>query len=398
MKIYKNITVYDEALNRIRWIFDEFENVICNVSGGKDSTVIFHLCLQVAREKGRLPLKVLFIDQEAEWQATIDQIKFAMYHPDVEPKWYQIPFRLFNATSSVDHWLYCWDPKEEHRWMREKDPIAIKENIYNEDRFKKMFEAILQKEYPGEKTTYIAGVRSEESPSRFLGLTSSVAYKWVTWGKKPSKKYPHYTLYPIYDWSYTDVWKAIHDNKWPYNKLYDIQYQYGIPVNNMRVSNVHHETAVHSLFYLQEAEPETYERLTQRIGGIDMAGKMGRDDYFVKELPFMFSGWKEYRDYLLEKLITDPKWKSGFRNKFKSMDTQYAELKDLDKPYRVQCQSILTNDWEFIKLDNFKTSPELHVFRKWKKGKCVWGHRSYGEHVPDHERRPDERPQRSAGK
>jgi predicted phosphoadenosine phosphosulfate sulfurtransferase len=76
-------------------------------------------------------------------------------------------------------------------------------------------------------------------------------------------------------------------------------------VNNMRVSNVHHETSVHSLFYMQEVEPETYARLTQRIGGIDMAGKMGVADYFIHELPFMFKDWAEYRDYLLDKLIED---------------------------------------------------------------------------------------------
>ena len=34
MKIYGRKNVFDAALARIRWIFDEFPNVICNVSGG----------------------------------------------------------------------------------------------------------------------------------------------------------------------------------------------------------------------------------------------------------------------------------------------------------------------------------------------------------------------------
>jgi len=75
MKIYSKQTVYEAALDRIRFIFDEFPNVIVGVSGGKDSTVVFQLALIVAREKNRLPLKTMFLDQEAEWQATIDQIK-----------------------------------------------------------------------------------------------------------------------------------------------------------------------------------------------------------------------------------------------------------------------------------------------------------------------------------
>lgn len=69
MKVYKKQSVYDAALDRIRYLFDEFPNVIVGFSGGKDSTVVLELALIVAREKNRLPLDVLFIDQEAEWQA-----------------------------------------------------------------------------------------------------------------------------------------------------------------------------------------------------------------------------------------------------------------------------------------------------------------------------------------
>ena len=343
------------------------------MSGGKDSTVVFNLCLQVAKEKGRLPLKVLFIDQEAEWQATIDQIETMMYHPDVEPKWYQIPIKLFNATSSEEHWLNCWDEKEKHRWMRDKDPIAITENIYNQDRFAKMFGAIIARQYPQTKTCYIAGVRTEESPSRALGLTNACTYKWATWGTVLNKKMEHYTLYPIYDWSYTDVWKAIHDNKWPYNKIYDIQYRYGMPVSNMRVSNVHHETAVHSLFYMQEAEPETYVKLTQRIAGIDMACKMGKKDYFPDELPFMFTSWKEYRDYLVEKLITNEVWRESFKRKFIELDNKYANLLDIDELHKIGVMSILTNDWEFIKINNMLRRPEMNLFRMQQRGESVYG-------------------------
>jgi len=367
MKIYKDHSVFEESLNRIRWLFDEFENVIVSYSGGKDSTVVFELSLMIAREKGRLPLKVLFLDQEAEWDATIEQVRNVMYHPDVHPLWYQIPFRLFNATSSMEHWLKCWDPEDEARWIRPKDPISIKENVYKCDRFVKLFAAIMDHDYHGQGACYIAGVRTEESPSRFVGLTSSPAYKWATWGKGPTRRgQKHFTMYPIYDWSLTDVWKCIHDNKWPYCTLYDVMYQYGVPLRNMRVSNVHHETAVRSLWYLQEVEPETYERLVNRISGIDMAGKMGRDNYFVKELPFMFSSWKEYRDYLLEKLITVDSWKDGFRKVFERHERLYVPQMG-DEPYRVHVQSILTNDWEFIKINNWEHTLPCYLIRKGEK-------------------------------
>ena len=85
MKIFQKQNVWDAALERIRWLFDEFPNVIVNFSGGKDSTVCLHLALKVAEEKNRLPLKVAWIDQEAEWQATSDYVQSVMEDKRVEP-------------------------------------------------------------------------------------------------------------------------------------------------------------------------------------------------------------------------------------------------------------------------------------------------------------------------
>jgi len=366
LRIYSNQTTFDAGLERMRWVFDEFPEVIASVSGGKDSTCIFYLALQVAREKNRLPLKVMFLDQEAEWESTIDTVRKIMEHPDVEPLWLQIPIKLFNATSSTDNWLMCWDPKEEHRWMRPREPYAITENTFGTDRFKELFDCYLKTMYKGKKVAYLVGMRGEESPNRLTALTNSHTYKGRTWGKhyKPRE---HYVFYPLYDWSYMDVWKAIHSNKWDYNPLYDQQYRYGLPIQDMRVSNVHHETAVKSLFYLQEVEPQTYQKLTQRIEGIDMAGKMGFDDYFPKKLPFMFTDWKEYRDHLLKYLIQE-EWQASFKKRFADMDNTYSGTGEEQNLYKTQITSILTNDWEFVKLDNWNSRGPAITARKLKRG------------------------------
>ena len=366
MKIYLKDNVFEKSLERIRWVFDEFPNVVVGVSGGKDSTVVFNLALQVAREKNRLPLKCLFLDQEAEWQATIDTIRLIMEHPDVDPYWFQMPLQLFNATSTTDHWLMCWDEKEEDRWMRPRESYSKKENVYGTMRFVELFTAILRKEFPDTKTCYIAGVRAEESPVRAMGMTHDLTYKDATWGKALDKSRQHFTLYPIYDWSYMDVWKAIHDNQWYYNKIYDAQYNYGMPLQKMRVSNVHHETAVGSLFYMQEIEGDTYQRLTQRIAGIDMAAKMGNDDYFPKELPFMFGSWREYRDYLLDKLIEKPDWNAIFKKRFIKHDEVYGDELG-DKLFKMHIKSILTNDWECVKIGNYERNPANITLKRQRK-------------------------------
>ena len=371
MKIYKKDNVLEAALNRIRYIFDEFDNVVVSMSGGKDSTTVMELALQVAREKDRLPLNVMWLDQELEFQATADYMKEVLYREDVNPLWYQVPFNLVNATTDDDnYYTMAWEDGKDDIWVRPKDPISIKtKEGFDSDRFYDMFPAILDSLFPGQKACYLTGVRGEENPARSIGATQAATYKYVTWGKVSNKKNEQYTFHPIYDWSYRDVWKAIHDHGWNYNTHYDSMYRYGVPVTKMRVSNYHHEASVHAIFYLQEIEPETYQKATQRLSGIDTAGKMGKADFFVKDLPFMFRDWTEYRDYLLENLITGDKLKERFATRFKKMDDMYLGEVDEKQMCRVQINAILTHDEDMVKLDNWERAPQNYNIRRKVQGK-----------------------------
>jgi len=363
-KMYLKQNVFDAALDRIRFIFDEFENVAVSFSGGKDSTATLNMALIVAEEKGRLPLPVLFLDQEAEWQNVIDYVETVMEDDRVTPMWFQMPIRLTNATSNIEHYLNCW--QEGGQWMRDKVPYAITENIYGTDRFHALFPAIYKHHWDG-PLAVLAGVRGEESPARMSGLTTGATYKWVTWGKKMNKD--QYNFYPLYDWSYTDIWKAIHDNDWSYAKAYDYFYQYGVPASKMRISNLHHETAIHQLFYLQEIERETWNKLTDRLGGINQARHLSKQDMFqAKDLPFMFDSWKEYRDHLLVNLITDTEYQEKMRARFERMDDVYGLIRNIDKMHRVHVATILANDVDFTKCDNFEQQPYAITFRRWRRG------------------------------
>lgn len=204
-------------------------------------------------------------------------------------------------------------------------------------------------------------MRTEESPGRFIGLTTAATYKHLTYGKINDFVPDTPALFPIYDWSYIDVWKAIHEHGWKYNRIYDYQYNYGLPILKMRVSNLHHETAVNSLFSLQEMEPETYQKLTKRISGADMAGKLGKEKFWVNKLPFMFSSWVEYREFLLEKLITDPKHIQIFRKMFDDQDKTYACAVGSEHIAKTHIQSILTNDYHGTKSDNARLNWEIHL-------------------------------------
>lgn len=342
--------MFDAALDRIRWLFDEFENVTVNFSGGKDSTVTLNLALMVAEEKGRLPLKVMFVDQEAEWQTVIDYVRDVMHDPRVEPLWFQVPIKIFNATSTDDPWLVCWEPGRE--WMRPQEPIAITENKFGTDRFAEFFGAYMAHSYPRSKAVNLAGVRASESPARRNGLTSYETYKGETWGKMRDKKRCHVDMYPLYDWEDSDIWTAIHRNGWAYCGIYDAMYQHGVAMRDMRVSNLHHETAIHQLFYLQELEGETWEKLTRRLSGINTAKHLNRHFLTPTELPFMFASWREYRDFLLDKLIDDPEHRALFAKRFAAQDSGFHE-EIHEKLHKMHVSSILVNDYHGTKMRTF---------------------------------------------
>jgi predicted phosphoadenosine phosphosulfate sulfurtransferase len=351
VKHFRGPDVYEMAKRRIAWLLDEFPSFFVSVSGGKDSCVLFNLALEVAREKDRLPLNVFWIDQEAEWQGTVDTIEQWMSHPDVNPLWLQVPFRIFNATSKTDHWLYAWDPAAEDSWMRPHHPLALTQNVYGTDRFAKLFPAAIKYHFADGKACSISGVRCEEARTRTMGLTTYATYKWLTWGSVADKARDQYTFYPLYDWTLKDVWHAIEVNQWSYNPVYDLMYQAKVPVHKMRISNLHHETAVWQLFFLQEVEPDTYAALVNRVGGIDMAGKMGWDDYFPKTLPWMFDSWAEYRDHLLEHVVGD-EYRDGMARVFAAADARTPPGHYRDWLNRAMVKCILTNDWEGAKLEH----------------------------------------------
>lgn len=362
MKIYLKDNVLDMALKRIEYIFDEFDEVCVCMSGGKDSTVCYNLALAVAKKKNRLPLNVMFIDQEVEWEHTIKYVRKIMYNKDVKPYWFQMPIRIFNATNHEKEWLSCWGEGE--KWVREKDPIAIKENTFGTETslFNGQFDAICDGIFGDKKVAMIGGVRGEETPKRVLATTSSLCYKNVTWGKKLKSKCKgeHITFYPIYDWSYTDVWKFIFTNKLEYNKIYDFMYSRNVPIAKMRVSNLNHETALASLAYVQELEPDNWNKITERLAGVNTTKHCSIEDCIPTECPKMFSGWLEYINYLIDNIVL-PEHREVYKNKFAKLNYQFDGTSVYEDLLKAEVRCVILNDRYFTTLENFLCRCENHA-------------------------------------
>lgn len=345
--------VLTAARNRMRWIFDEFDgNVSVSNSGGKDSTVVLELAAEVARENG-VKLKVVWLDQEAEFGSTVDYQRYIMYErDDIDFHWYQIPFKLFNGTSHDANWLNVWGEGEE--WVRPKEPNSIHENTFLDrngqpiDRFKPLLGA-MNKETGG---AILTGMRAEESPGRRIFMVSNPCYKWVTWGSRVEGNSSARMFHPIYDWSYRDIWKTIYDNDWRYNAMYDHMYRYGIPTRQMRVSSYSHTQALGALMYLQETEPETWEAATRRLAGLSTQAHVGNNSKMVDGLPYMFRDWEEYMHHLIDNLVTDPEAQDKFRHMYTSICTSFPHA-DTETVAENVIISVMLNDWTWTTINQF---------------------------------------------
>jgi predicted phosphoadenosine phosphosulfate sulfurtransferase len=330
------LNVLEAAQERIRWVFDHYARVVVSVSGGKDSTVLHHLALEEAQRRGR-KVEVFFLDQEAEYQGTIEQIDVMMRHPAAIPVWLQVPLRMTNATSHRAIWLNAWAPGE--AWMRDRSPLAIAHLEGAPDRFYDIFPWLEKR--ATEPTAHLVGIRSRESLNRWRAVQANPGVPGINWSTKT--EHPEsFRFYPIFDWNTGDVWKYIADAGLRYNRVYDQMIALrGANQRTSRVSCLVHEQAYKALAQLQEIEPETYDRLLRRLEGVHCAALYAEDEHVFKAdtLPAAFATWRAYRDYLMETTPLAEGKMARFRKRF-------AGQADDEATCREHVRQLLINDWE----------------------------------------------------
>lgn len=332
---YLEDNVLEAAKKRMALIFDHFDNIVVSASSGKDSTVLYWLAIEEAIKRNR-KIKVFFLDQEAEYQASIDLIREMMSHPVIEPMWYQVPLYMTNAVGYEVDQLYAWGEGQD--WMRSKDPIAIHSiNGAYPQRFYPFFEWMEGQQPNG--TAFLVGLRAGESLNRFRAVIKNPSFQGIPWSSKTCREHSH-KFYPIYDWGTGDVWRYIYTTNRAYNRIYDLMYQKNSNFyNTMRVSYLAHEKSFKCLTDLQEMEPATYAALLKRLPGAHLASIYGKDAvvFNARKLPTSFATWKEYRDHLLATIPTDKRHR--FADRFNGQP-------DIDHYHRQQCRQLMTNDWE----------------------------------------------------
>lgn len=365
-QVYINKTVREAAKERVKYVFDEFQNIIVSISGGKDSTTLAHLVLTEAHKRGR-KVGLFFLDEEVVYDSTIQQIEYltTLYPENTINLWTQIEFHLTNSTSLKESQLTSWEAGKHKIWMRSKKQGTIqhkpwpieKETVRDKNKGFGFYDALINFENNRTNTAFLVGLRATESPNRWRAVSKNPGYKNIYWSTKKPKG--NYAFYPLYDWNFHDVWKYLYDQQLQYSKIYDYMYKKRLPLTEMRVSSFIHEKSFKALVELPEFEPKTYNRLVKRIKGISVGNLYGKDNRMlrVRKLPKNFKSWIMYRDFLLQ-TYRDVDKKHIFVKRFsKQLNNEYVA--------RQQCRQLILNDYEnCLPVDN---KPDLREekIKKW---------------------------------
>lgn len=366
-QVYINKSVLDSAKERIKYIFDEFENIIVSISGGKDSTVLAHLALQEAHKRRR-KVGIFFLDEEVVYDSTIKQVEYLMelYPENTIQLWLQIEFNLTNATSLTEPYLRCWEAGKHKIWMRKRRPGTIqhppwdpaKEEIRNKDIGLDFYAVLDNFQSTREHTAFLIGLRATESPNRWRAVSKNPGFKDVFWSTRMKNK--NASFYPLYDWNFHDIWKYIYDNNLRYSKIYDYMYAKGMGISEIRVSSLIHEKSFKSLVELPEFEPETYNKLLKRVKGVSIGNLYGKESKMLRasSLPKNFKSWQEYRDFLLLTYPDDEKRQIFIKRFNRQLDNRYVA--------RQQCRQLVLNDYENnLPVDN-RPDPREATIQKWR--------------------------------
>lgn len=280
------VDVLTAAKQRIAWVFDTFPRVYLSGPSGKDSGAMMHLVCQEARRRGR-KVGVLFLDLEAQYQLTVEHVRemFELYADVIEPFWLAIPIHLRNAVSMMEPYWIAWDPSCPDIWVRSQPPQAITDwtrfSWYRppwKDEHGRLtameFEEIVE-EFghwwgQGEATACFVGIRSDESLNRWRTIASDRKARledlvWTTW-----KGRSVFNVYPIYDWTTEDVWTFYGRTGLPYNRLYDLMYQAGVPLSQQRICQPYGDDQRRGLKLFSVIEPDTWSRVVARVEGANM--------------------------------------------------------------------------------------------------------------------------------
>jgi len=369
-KIILDKNVYEAAVERVNFTFDNFEKIYLSFSAGKDSTVMLHIVMDEAIKRNR-KIGILIVDLEGQYKLTIDHMSecIEVYKDYIDLYWVCLPIHLRNAVSVFEPFWMCWDADRKQDWIREIPPLAISDiNKFPFFKIGMEFEEFVpefgQWYSEGKKTACLVGIRADESLNRFRTIASNKKIRFQ--GKQFTTKVTDdvYNVYPIYDWKTEDIWTYHSKNKHKrHNELYDIMHKAGLSIHLQRICQPYGDDQRRGLWLFHLIEPETWAKVVARVTGANSGALYVQDtgniNGYGKITKPERHTWKSFSETIIHtlpektaehyknKIFTFIKWweERGYREGIPDNAPLFLENQRLVPSWRRVCKSLLRNDY-----------------------------------------------------
>lgn len=333
MKKYLKNNVHEAAQERLKYVFDHYDNIYVSFSGGKDSGVMLNLVLDFAKKHNCTnKVSIYHMDYEAQYDQTTEYVIETIKSADIPSYHVCLPVKAQCAVNMSQGYWRPWAHKDKNLWVRDLPAGAIHEknnpfDFWNRNlddyEFNIEFGRWLSKT---EKTACLVGIRADESLSRQAVITSQNR-KYMVDGKLWSTVITDnlHNFYPIYDWTVSDIWGANAKFGYSYNKLYDLYYHAGLSVHEMRVASPFNDAAMGTLKLYKAINPNMWGKMVSRVNGVNYAGIYGGTTAMGWKSITLPKGhtWESYLKFLLGTL--DNKTRANYEQRLGVSKTFWAD-------------------------------------------------------------------------
>ncbi len=273
--------VYSLALERTADLLARHDHALVLFSGGKDSSAVLEVALEVLAGDPKLaarhlPLRAVFIDEEAIPFETEDYVRRVFSRGTVAGEWYCVPVKHRNACSRAHPWWWPWAPEDRDRWCRPLPPEAITEldGFPVEPASARLttveMNGLLAPPERG-NTVLLMGIRAQESLTRRRMVTVRKVDNYLAKFDEGTSRGNLYKGYPIYDWTTEDVWTLPALRGQDYNRAYDRLEMAGVSRSLQRCSPAFGEEPLQKLHTYAACFPDVWEKMAERVPGVGAA-------------------------------------------------------------------------------------------------------------------------------
>ena len=307
--------VFELAQERVATIFNNFDNIYVSFSGGKDSAVALNLCLDYMRRNNiKHKIGLFHMDYEVQYSETLNFVERIIKNNADLLDVYRIcvPFKVSTCTSMYQTYWRPWDPQMKDFWVRKMPENAYTVTdfpFYSEEmwdyEFQHLFAQWLHVRNNAQKTCCIVGIRTQESYNRWrviYGMKRYSQFQNLVW---TCRCYDNvFNAYLVYDWFTTDVWTANGKFGWDYNRLYDLFYKAGVPLERQRVASPFIQAGQEHLALYRVLDPDTWGKMVCRVNGVNFTGIYGSSTAVARYKAKLPPGhtWESYMYFLLSTL------------------------------------------------------------------------------------------------